>query len=83
MNDIPEEQLQLAEIISKYGYEIYQKAKEDFKNDLDKIMNSLEISLVYFIVNEVDKVDMEELGEIICQSIKNTVSRFKKYKDSE
>lgn len=83
LNDIPEEQLQLAEITSKYGYEIYQKAKEDFENDIDKMMNSLESSLIYFIGNEIHKDDMESLCEIICQSLKNNVSRLKKHKDSE
>lgn len=81
--DVPEELLQLAEITSKYGYEIYQKAKEDFENDIDKIMNSLESSLIYFIGNEVHKDDMESLCESICQSLKNNISRLKKYKDTE
>ena len=83
LNDIPEEQLQLAEITSKYGYEIYEKAKEYFEDDIDKIMNSLESSLIYFIGNEVHKDDMESLCESICQSLKNNVSRLKKHKDSE
>ena len=83
LNDIPEEQLQLAEITSKYGYEIYQKAKEDFENDIDKMMNSLESSLIYFIGNEVHKEDMESLCESICQSLKNNVSRLKNHKENE
>lgn len=43
--DIPSEHLEMAEICSKYGYEIYDAAKKRFSEDSDEAFNMIMNSL--------------------------------------
>lgn len=86
------EDLKLSKITSEYGYKIYKNAKERFPEDTDedfsKIMNSLESSLIYFMGNECNPEMIDNLCEIICESLRKNSKRVKdhameKYKEDK